>query len=174
MHQEVLGFPIMTNSGLWKGVSRIRNPMSSTSRVSCLRWSQCTPFFVLPPWRLHWVTWGTNGLWRPERIKQFGHLVSERNVWEKMRKIHKWNEFGTWDTIFCFHPTQIICVLMDDYEEPGVLLSMCMPCGNSPGKEWLPLGGGVWLLIISCVTWQAEHLCTSQTSSVKWSCGRGS
>lgn len=99
VHQEVFVFPIITKFGLWKDLSRIRNPKWSASRVSYLRWPQCISFFVASPWRLC-----TGLLEGPKRINQTGRLVSERNGWEKRGKIHKWNEFGTCDTVFSFYP----------------------------------------------------------------------
>lgn len=85
-----------------------------------------------------------------------------------MEKIHKWNEFGNLRHCLFSLSTQIICVLMKDYEELGVLLSIHMPLGKSPGEEWSPpTGGRNWLLLTSCVPWQTEHLCASQSTSVK-------
>lgn len=73
----------------------------------------------------------------------------------KMGKFHKWNGFGTCNTVFFSLSTQIICILMSDYDELGILLPIYVPFGKSPGEEWSPpTGGGVWLLLTSCVTWQ--------------------
>lgn len=50
--------------------------------------------------------------------------------------------------------TQIICVPMKDHEELGVLLSIHMPLGKSPGEEWSPpTGSRHWLLLTSCEPW---------------------
>ena len=91
-----------------------------------------------------------------------------------MGNTHKWNKFGYVQHCFFSHFHPVLCMLMNDHDEPRVLLSSMHTHGGGGQRDWYPHSWGspsVCLLLTSCGTCHTECLWASHSASGEQSCG---